>query len=144
LYINIQLRHIYVLKLLIMLEISLITVIYKRIGKFWYITQSELISCKCRTKSIKYGLKIIPIYLTSIINFNYSIPVGSFHNNTKWKELFSLKRTTSVHVDYFEPKFDGFSCISIPLWRIWCMTYKYWISGDDRAIFRVGDFTARC
>jgi hypothetical protein len=25
-----------------MLEISLITVIYKRIGKFWYITQSEL------------------------------------------------------------------------------------------------------
>ena len=31
--------HIYVLKLLIMLEISLITVIYKRIGKFWYITK---------------------------------------------------------------------------------------------------------
>jgi hypothetical protein len=30
---NIQLRHIYVLKLLIMSEISLITVIYKRIGK---------------------------------------------------------------------------------------------------------------
>jgi hypothetical protein len=25
-----------------MLETSLITVIYKRIGKFWYITQSEL------------------------------------------------------------------------------------------------------
>ena len=43
---NIQVRHIYVLKLLIMLEISLITVIYKRIGKFWYITQSELNSCK--------------------------------------------------------------------------------------------------
>ena len=36
------------LKLLIMLEISLITVIYKRIGKFWYITQSELNSCKWR------------------------------------------------------------------------------------------------
>ena len=33
---NIQLMHIYVLKLLI----SLITVIYKRIGTFWYITQS--------------------------------------------------------------------------------------------------------
>jgi hypothetical protein len=31
-----------VLRLLIMLETSLITVIYKRIGKFWYITQSEL------------------------------------------------------------------------------------------------------
>jgi hypothetical protein len=29
-----------------MLEISLITVLYKRIGKFWYITQSELNSCK--------------------------------------------------------------------------------------------------
>ena len=27
-----------------MLEINLITVIYKRIGKFWYITQSELIA----------------------------------------------------------------------------------------------------
>ena len=43
---DIQLRHIYVLKLLIMLEISLITVIYKRIGKFCYITQSELNSCE--------------------------------------------------------------------------------------------------
>jgi hypothetical protein len=31
-----QLRHIHVLKLLIMLEISLTTVIYKRIGKFWH------------------------------------------------------------------------------------------------------------
>jgi hypothetical protein len=29
--------HVYVLKLLIMLEISLITVIYKRIGKLWFI-----------------------------------------------------------------------------------------------------------
>jgi hypothetical protein len=38
--------HIYVLKLLIMLEISLINVIYNRIGKIWYITQSELNSCK--------------------------------------------------------------------------------------------------
>ena len=45
---NIQLRHIYVLELLIMLEISLITVIYMRIGMFWYITQSELNSCKWR------------------------------------------------------------------------------------------------
>jgi hypothetical protein len=45
---NIQLRHIYVLRLLIMLETSLITVIYKRIGKFWYITQFEPNSCKWR------------------------------------------------------------------------------------------------
>ena len=36
------------LRLLIMLETSLITVIYKRIGKFWYITQSELNSGKWR------------------------------------------------------------------------------------------------
>ena len=35
-------------KIAIMLETSLITVIYKRIGKFWYITQSELNSCKWR------------------------------------------------------------------------------------------------
>jgi hypothetical protein len=34
--------------MLIMLEIGLINVIYKRIGKFWYITQSELNSCKWR------------------------------------------------------------------------------------------------
>ena len=38
--------YIYVLKLLIMLEISLITVIYQRIGKFWYMTQTELNSSK--------------------------------------------------------------------------------------------------
>jgi len=29
-----------------MLEISLITIIYKRISKLWYITQTELNSCK--------------------------------------------------------------------------------------------------
>ena len=39
---------IYVIALLIMLEISLITVIYKRIGKIWYIAHSELNSCKWR------------------------------------------------------------------------------------------------
>jgi hypothetical protein len=37
-----------VLRLLIMLDNSLITVIYKRIGKSWYITQSELNSCTWR------------------------------------------------------------------------------------------------
>jgi hypothetical protein len=31
-----------------MLEISLINVIYKRIGKFWYITQTEHNSSKWR------------------------------------------------------------------------------------------------
>jgi hypothetical protein len=48
LLLNIQLRHIYVMQLLIMLEISLITVVYKRIGQFWYITQSEFNMCKWR------------------------------------------------------------------------------------------------
>jgi hypothetical protein len=41
------------------------------------------------------------------------------------------KHTSNIlklQTDYFEPKFDGFSCILIPLWRIWCMTYTYWIS----------------
>jgi hypothetical protein len=50
------------------------------------------------TKSIKVELKIIPIYLTSIINLNFSIPFRTFHNTTKWKELFSLKGTTFVYV----------------------------------------------
>ena len=45
-----------------------------------------------------YGLKIILIYLTSIINSNYSIPLSSFHNTTKWNEFFSLKGTTFVYV----------------------------------------------
>jgi hypothetical protein len=35
-----------VLKLLNMLEFCLITVIYKRKSKFWYLTHSELNSCK--------------------------------------------------------------------------------------------------
>jgi hypothetical protein len=39
----------------------------------------------------KYG-----IYLTSIINFNYSIPFNICHNTTKRKELFSLKGTTFI------------------------------------------------
>ena len=50
-------------QLLIMLEISLITVIYKRIGKFWYITQSALNRCKWR-----YSFKIfngVPLHLNT-------------------------------------------------------------------------------
>jgi hypothetical protein len=35
-----------VLKLLNMLEFFLITVMYKRKSKFWYLTHSELNSCK--------------------------------------------------------------------------------------------------
>ena len=50
------------------------------------------------TKTIKFGLTIIHIYLTSIINFNYSIPFSIFHNTTKRKELLSLKGITFVYV----------------------------------------------
>ena len=50
------------------------------------------------TKCIKCGFRIILIYLSSIINFNYSIPFSICHNTTKWKELFSLKGTTFVYV----------------------------------------------
>jgi hypothetical protein len=35
------------------------------------------------TKSIKLGIKIILIHLTSIINFNYSIPFSIVHNTTE-------------------------------------------------------------
>jgi hypothetical protein len=44
------------------------------------------------------GVKIILVYLTSIINFNYSIPFSIFYNTTKRKELLSLKETTFVYV----------------------------------------------
>jgi hypothetical protein len=40
------------------------------------------------TQSIKFGLKIIHIYLTSIIKFNYSIPLSIFYNTTKQKNYF--------------------------------------------------------
>jgi hypothetical protein len=50
------------------------------------------------TKSIKFGLQITLIYLTSITNFNYSIPFSMFHNTTKWKERFPFKWTTFVYV----------------------------------------------
>ena len=49
-------------------------------------------------KSSKCKLKIIPIYFTSIINFNYSIRFSSFRNTTKWKELFSLNGTTFIYI----------------------------------------------
>ena len=43
---------------------------------------------------MKFGIKIILIYLLSIINSNYSIPFSIFHYTTKRKELFSLKGTS--------------------------------------------------
>ena len=48
------------------------------------------------TKSITVGLKLILIYLASIINFNYFISFSIFHNTTKRKDVFSLKGTTFV------------------------------------------------
>ena len=36
---------------------------------------------------------LIHVYLTLIINFNYSLPFSIIHNTTNWKELFSLKGT---------------------------------------------------
>jgi hypothetical protein len=40
-----------------------------------------------------------------------------------------------MHKDYFEPTLNRFRCILIWIWRIWCMTYKYVISGGWRSYF---------
>ena len=40
-----------------------------------------------------------------------------------------------MHKDYFEPTFNRFRCILIWIWSIWCMTYKYVISGGWRSYF---------
>jgi hypothetical protein len=53
-----------VLKLLIMLEINLITVMHKKIGKVWYIKQSELNSCKWKYFSLKI-FKGVPLHLNT-------------------------------------------------------------------------------
>jgi hypothetical protein len=37
-----------------------------------------------------------------------------------------------------DPNLVGYRFILILLWRVWCMSFKNWISGDDGAIFRVG------
>jgi hypothetical protein len=50
------------------------------------------------------------VYLTSIINFNYSIPFSICHNTTKWKELFSLKGTTFVAIKYTT---EAYICVKI-------------------------------
>ena len=49
-----------------MLQISLITVIYKRIGKFWYITQSELNSSAAVNGDIFIkNLQGVPLHLNT-------------------------------------------------------------------------------
>jgi hypothetical protein len=40
-----------------------------------------------------------------------------------------------MHKDYFEPTLNRFRYILIWIWRIWCMTYKYVISGGWRSYF---------
>ena len=55
------------------------------------------------TKSIKFGLKIIPICLTSSISFNHSIPFSSFRNTTNWKELFSYVLGSDWWISGFTP-----------------------------------------
>ena len=52
------------------------------------------------TKSIKFWLKIIPIYLPSIINFNYSIPFSIFHNTTKWLYFIMILLSISIQLDW--------------------------------------------
>ena len=37
-----------------------------------------------------------------------------------------------------DPNLVGYRFILILLWRVWCMSFKNWLSGDDGAIFRVG------
>jgi hypothetical protein len=53
-----------------MLEISLITVLYKRIGKFWYITQSIILnfvnSCFNPINYEVYGIKLVFVYRSTV------------------------------------------------------------------------------
>jgi len=41
------------------------------------------------------------------------------------------------------PNLVGCSCILMGEWT-WCMTYLYWINGDDGTIFRVGVVPESC
>jgi hypothetical protein len=59
-----------VLRLLIMLETSLITVIYKTIGKFWYITHIKYAFVytslvEIPSNSIKFANKGVPLHLNT-------------------------------------------------------------------------------
>ena len=71
-----------------MLEISSITVIYKRIGKFWYITQSELNSqWRYFIKNLQGGTFAFEhLYLQiSDSNIPYEVFLGSYClRNRNW------------------------------------------------------------
>ena len=72
------------------------------------------------------------VYLTSIINFNYSIPFSICHNTTKRKELFLLKGTTFVYVlssdwwiigltpttSFIQPHFSSSACSKTGKWAV--------------------------
>jgi hypothetical protein len=87
---SIQLRHIYVFTLLIMLEISL-----TQENLIGYVTVSYL-------QEEVYKCKGTPL---KILNENIFIYSGSAQ----------FVYFTTIYRDYFEPKFDGLSCILIPL-----------------------------
>ena len=61
-----------------MLEINLITVIYKRIGKVWYITQSELDSYKWRYfQGGTFAFEHLYLQISDS-NISYEVFLGSY------------------------------------------------------------------
>jgi hypothetical protein len=93
-------------------------------------------SYRCQTTNLP-----IRAQKKSIFKENKFLSLFSIVKTTEWNGIIKIDNYSAIYRDYLGPKFDGFRCFSIPLWRIWCMTYKYWISGvDGRAIFRVGVF----
>jgi hypothetical protein len=68
------------------------------VKRTWFLYVLSKFQFKILQWNAKLWAQNNPLYLTSIINFNYSIPLSSFHNTTKWNEFFSLKGTTFVYV----------------------------------------------
>ena len=67
------------------------------------------------------------IYLTSIISLNHSIPFSSFHNTTKWKELFPWKGTTFVYVLSSDWWISGFTPKGVAIrtgHQLWKQVFK--------------------
>jgi hypothetical protein len=59
-------------------------------------------------------------------------------NNIKCNSLIKNGNWRSIYKDYCEPTFGCNYLYLNLLWSSWCMTYEYWISGNDVAICRVG------
>ena len=64
--------------------------------------------------------------------------------NTEWNGIINIDNWCKIYKDYYEPNFNGFSCILIPLWNggfdAWPMAINTEYPVDDGAIFRVGVF----